>query len=291
MAQQRRRIRDVLRAERDADAGAHVGQQPVQLERLVEHRENVLGGSHRVGRAGGSRDEHHELVSAQARDDSRVAQRALQPAGELTQDIVTDVMSERVVDLLEAIDVDEQQSDGLTPGARDPQSRLELLEEVPTIAQAGELIGPCLIAGKRELGLRGPLQAPAERDEHPQQQNVEDGADRHHHRRSGENRVLRALQPVDLLQLRERVIGPGGVDQRLELVLSGIGAPIVDLLDASLIAAVRGIEDLAHRRRVLGVQGQRLARELTILRAARSREPSQRAVELVRGRRERDAQG
>lgn len=66
----------------------------------------MLGGLHSIDRAGGSRYKCYELVAAQAGNHGGVLQRMLQPAGELTQELVAGVVAERVVDLLEAIHVD-----------------------------------------------------------------------------------------------------------------------------------------------------------------------------------------
>ena len=49
----------------------------------------------------------HELVAAEARDDVGVAHGAAQPVGDRAQQLVAAGMAERVVDLLELVEVDE----------------------------------------------------------------------------------------------------------------------------------------------------------------------------------------
>ena len=55
-------------------------------------------------------DDRDEFVAAQTRQRVVVPERASKPFPQLTQHVVAGLMSERVVDLLEVIDVDEEQS-------------------------------------------------------------------------------------------------------------------------------------------------------------------------------------
>ena len=57
----------------------------------------------------GGGDQHGELVAAQAGEDVAAAQRAAQAGGDLDEQTVALLVTQRVVDLLEAIEVDEQQ--------------------------------------------------------------------------------------------------------------------------------------------------------------------------------------
>src|ERR1035438_6066884 len=56
--------------------------------------------------------EHGELVAPEPRDDVRAAERSAQDAAGFSQDRVAPVVPERVVDLLQAIEVDEEERDG-----------------------------------------------------------------------------------------------------------------------------------------------------------------------------------
>ena len=58
-------------------------------------------------------DQHHELVTCQARRGIAVADGRPQQVGDLDEHLVALVMAERVVDRLEAIEVDEQQCTGV----------------------------------------------------------------------------------------------------------------------------------------------------------------------------------
>ena len=135
MAQQRRALVAVLGTDRDADAGADVGVQPVERERLVERRQEALGGAHAVGATARGRHDRDELVAAQPGERERVGQLRPHPVGDLAQQLVPDVVAERVVDLLEAVDVDEQQADRLAAGRGRIQRRLDRLQDVPAVAE------------------------------------------------------------------------------------------------------------------------------------------------------------
>ncbi len=56
-----------------------------------------------------SREHRLELVAAEAADLAMVAHHRLQPFGDLTEQRVADRMAERVVDVLEAVEVDQEQ--------------------------------------------------------------------------------------------------------------------------------------------------------------------------------------
>ena len=101
----------VVRAERDADARARAATAtPRERERALERvrcsRAGQLGGRAAVGQPA---QQHRELVAAEARQRVAAPQRAAQPVGDLAQQPVAVVVAERVVDLLEAVEVDQQQ--------------------------------------------------------------------------------------------------------------------------------------------------------------------------------------
>ena len=76
---------------------------------------------HRVG-VGQALDQHDELVTAEARDRRIGPADGLDPAGDLDEQGVADLVTERVVDELEPVDVEQQHRarpvDALQPGQR-----------------------------------------------------------------------------------------------------------------------------------------------------------------------------
>jgi hypothetical protein len=66
-------------------------------------------GEENLGIVGGVFDQHDELVSAEPGDDAAGADAGFQAAAGLTQQFVAVVVPEGVVDLLEAVEVDEDQ--------------------------------------------------------------------------------------------------------------------------------------------------------------------------------------
>src|ERR1019366_6775314 len=84
--------------------------------------------------------EHRELVSSEPRDDVRAAERFAEDVARFAKSRVASIVPERVVDRLQAVEVDEEERDGAT---RAPGNR-ELVrcqrEECSTIAKAGELV-------------------------------------------------------------------------------------------------------------------------------------------------------
>ncbi len=97
--------RAVVRGHRDADAGVHHHRDGSQVDRQVERRVHLLGASsHRLA-AGDVADEDGELVAAEPRQHVAGAHEARQSGGDLLQQAVTVLVAERVVDLLEVVEV------------------------------------------------------------------------------------------------------------------------------------------------------------------------------------------
>ena len=111
----------VLGEGRDADAGAELQAHAGDVEVLGDGAPD--GG--RDGDAGGRRldraQEDRELVAAEARDGVVLAQQAREALADLAQHLVAVVVAEGVVDLLEAIEVEQHHRDAGpgAPGARD----------------------------------------------------------------------------------------------------------------------------------------------------------------------------
>ena len=85
-------------------------------------------------------DDHHELVAAEAREQVGLAQRRRQRAGHALQQLVADPVAERVVDVLEAVEVDEQHADAAAAALRlRDRLRQPLVQQQP-VGQAGQRV-------------------------------------------------------------------------------------------------------------------------------------------------------
>jgi hypothetical protein len=105
--------------DRDPDAGPHVELGAVHRDRAREHEQDPLGdprGRRRLGMLG---EQDGELVAADARDRVGRAQDGADAAADLGEHIVSAVMAQAVVDDLEVVDVDVQESGRRGAGARE----------------------------------------------------------------------------------------------------------------------------------------------------------------------------
>ena len=104
----------VVRGERDSQAGLYHEAYAANRERLAQHRQQVGGdvlGHRQVGDVG---KEHRELVTAESGDSGSLGSRVLEPVRHLADQLVTDLMAEGVVDLLEVVEVDHHDRQRLT---------------------------------------------------------------------------------------------------------------------------------------------------------------------------------
>ena len=88
-------------------------------------------------------DDDHELVAAQARQQVDLAQRRRECRRHGLEKLVADPVSQRVVDILETVEVDEQHADP-TAGALRMRDRLcqALLQQQP-VGQTGQRVARC----------------------------------------------------------------------------------------------------------------------------------------------------
>ncbi len=96
----------VVRGECDAEAGLHHEPNPTDREGLTEHRQEVGGnvfGDREVGDVG---EQDGELVSSQTGHCRPFGPGPFQPVSDLADQLVTHLVTECVVDLLEVIEVD-----------------------------------------------------------------------------------------------------------------------------------------------------------------------------------------
>ncbi len=157
--QQRVDVAAVRGEARHADAGLDVERQAIGLERQLQRGEDALEGLVEVVR--GLRqlpDEDAELVAAEARDGVAAAQDGLEAPRELDQQEVAVAMPQRVVDLLEAVEVHEQDGELRAVSVGDADRVLDLLPEARAVRQAREVVVERLVAVQLrqppQLGLR-----------------------------------------------------------------------------------------------------------------------------------------
>ena len=138
--EQRVRVLPVLREQGDADAGGDMHLVAVELERGGERAQD-LG---RQGRGvGGLRElglHQRELVAAEPGQGVAGADRARDPAGHRAQQLVADRMAERVVDLLEAVEIEEEDRGHATFAAGMGQGLAEPVEQQGAVRQAGQRV-------------------------------------------------------------------------------------------------------------------------------------------------------
>ena len=88
----------------------------------------------------GARQEDAELVAADPGDRPRAAQGITEPRPDPLEEEVAVVMTERVVDLLEAVEVDQQQREGDARFTAFVEISLQLGLELSTVEQAGQCV-------------------------------------------------------------------------------------------------------------------------------------------------------
>jgi hypothetical protein len=81
-------------------------------------------------------EDDRELVAAQPRERVVLAQQLLQPRADLAQHLVAGVVAERVVELLEAVEVDQQQGELVAVGAARLDRRVQRVDQVAAVAEA-----------------------------------------------------------------------------------------------------------------------------------------------------------
>ena len=114
-----------------------------------------------VAAFGGVFEDHDEFVAAEPRHDVACAQALAQPAGDFHQQGVAGFMAERIVDDLEAVEIDEQHRKLPLVAPRRLDGEMQQLVEHLAIGQPGQavvrreifdpLVGPGLFVGAIEI--------------------------------------------------------------------------------------------------------------------------------------------
>ena len=132
----------VTREARHADAHPHVERHLVDHHRLLDARDQPLGDRLELRRVTRRlRRQHRELVAAQARHQTLRSDRLRQPRAEVAQQLVAEVVAERVVDLLEAIEVEQHHRELLVACLRRRDPPVQVRAEPLAVGQAGQLVG------------------------------------------------------------------------------------------------------------------------------------------------------
>src|SRR5215211_2548737 len=119
--QQRVDVVAVIRIEGDADARLDLEREAVDRERLLERLPQLAGDGDGRGRVDDAREQHAELVPTQTRHRVALSQRAAEADAGLLEQVVAARVPERVVDLLEAVEVHDHDGDREVVPARGGQ--------------------------------------------------------------------------------------------------------------------------------------------------------------------------
>ena len=134
------RVLAVGRVEADPHAGRDFGVAPGEVERGGQHVEDLLGEADDVLDAVHLRKDHGELVPAEARHRVAGPRRGPQAHGDQLEQPVPLLVPQGVVDRLETVEVEEQQSENLTV-ALGPRHRLvQAVQEQTAVREAGQRV-------------------------------------------------------------------------------------------------------------------------------------------------------
>ena len=100
------RVADILADHRDADGGADHDRLVVDGVGRAERRDQSIGDHLQRCRVASRRSDDAEFIAANAGDKVVAAQRAGQPLRDGADELVADRMAERVIDVLEVVEVD-----------------------------------------------------------------------------------------------------------------------------------------------------------------------------------------
>ncbi len=132
------RIVGVDRIDGDAGAGARQDGRALEADRLVDARQDALGDAVDVLAAAGARQDHDELVAAEAHAEIGGAAGFAHALGGDDQHVVAGGMAERVVDLLEAVEVELDHGEPLAAAVRGLEQRVEMVGQEGAVVQAGQ---------------------------------------------------------------------------------------------------------------------------------------------------------
>ena len=150
-------------ADGDADARGHRDRRAVQIERLAEHLEQPFGDELGRGSVVVALGEDDELVAAEPPDRLAAPQHGFEPGADRAEELIAGGVAERVVDLLEAVEVDEQHARHTEVAAGARHHLFDAVEHERAVRETGERVVQGLVAdlvdqagvahrGRRERG-------------------------------------------------------------------------------------------------------------------------------------------
>ena len=123
----------------DPDARADRELTPCDRDRLGELLEQSIGHGHGAGRVGAF-EQQHELVATEPGQRVGRPRDGGEPRGHVAKQLVARIMTEAVVHLLEAVQVDEQHGQDVTGPRRPGQRLIEPIAEQRAVREAGEAV-------------------------------------------------------------------------------------------------------------------------------------------------------
>ncbi len=196
---------------RDADRGADHDVLAVDRVGRADRGDQALGHRHHLGVVVADRGNHRELVAAEAGHQVVAAQRVRQPQRNAADQFVADRMAERVVDVLEMVEIDIEHGGRRRAGAHLFDHRLQPLAEENAVGQAaerivhGEMAQPRFAGGDRDGGAAHVAQHESREQREAGERDGNEGDDAAHDfgaglaRRPGKARDRTALRPVELV--------------------------------------------------------------------------------------------
>ena len=150
IAQQLLGVQSIAGEHADADAGADKQLMPVDIERAFHDLQHLLRKPGGLARVLTAVDQHGELITAQPGHGKAFAEHPEQTLGHRLEQQVTDVVAQAVIDDLEVIEVDHQQSTAGLVALRRSQRLLGAVGEQQTVGQVSQGI---MVNQTCELGL------------------------------------------------------------------------------------------------------------------------------------------
>ena len=134
------RIAAVIGEQRDADAGSSTHGPLVELEGRGEHIKKFACEGRGIGRRLQADLDDSKFVAAKPGESIALADHALQPVGQGAQELVSCRMAERVVHILEVIEIDDHHGDLRRIAAGEGQGLRQAVVEQGAIGQPGQRI-------------------------------------------------------------------------------------------------------------------------------------------------------
>ena len=130
----------VLGIDGDADAHLRIDAVVVDDNGHIAQLQAALSRGYAIHAALDIPEQDAELVTAETRDEIRLAHRLFQIAGKMTQEHVALLVAHHVVDLLEAVEIDVQQRELGLASARVLDLLLQMLAEMAAVGEPGQLV-------------------------------------------------------------------------------------------------------------------------------------------------------